>query len=135
LFKKNSEYNLKHCLVIDTEKYLFICQRYIELNPVRAGMVNKPVDYRWSSIHSNAFAKKATLWVPHPTYNLLGKSHIERAMRYRAMFERQIEAKALLQIRQTLNQGMVLGDNRFIKQIQMLSGVRTQLMKRGPRAK
>ena len=35
--------------VVDSERYFLVCQRYIELNPVRAGMVGAPGDFRWSS--------------------------------------------------------------------------------------
>lgn len=46
--------------LVQTEKYLLSCQRYIELNPVRAGMVRDPVDYRWSSYRANALGRTAT---------------------------------------------------------------------------
>ena len=40
--------------LIEADAYLLACQRYIELNPVRAGMVEAPADYRWSSYRANA---------------------------------------------------------------------------------
>ncbi len=45
--------------VIDSEAYLLTCMRYIELNPVRAGMVKAPSDYPWSSYGTNALGAPA----------------------------------------------------------------------------
>jgi REP-associated tyrosine transposase len=59
------EGRFKSC-VVDSEEYLLICQRYIELNPVRAGMVNSPCEYTWSSYKANGLGKPASLWTPHP---------------------------------------------------------------------
>lgn len=128
------EGRFKSC-VIDAEDYLFICQRYIELNPVRAKMVDKPEDYAWSSFKVNALGQKATLWTPHSSYQALGKSPTERANRYKAMFVWQLESVTLLKVRQSLNQGMVLGDCEFKQQIERLSGRRTIPLARGPRVK
>lgn len=50
------EGRFKSC-AIDAENYLLICQRYIELNPVRAGMVETPADYKWSSFRANGLGK------------------------------------------------------------------------------
>ena len=55
----------KSCLVQD-ESYLLVCQRYIELNPVRAGMVDFPAQYRWSSYRCNADGETALLITTHP---------------------------------------------------------------------
>jgi len=128
------EGRFKSC-VIDSDHYLFICQRYIEMNPVRAGMVEKPEDYKWTSFHSNALAKKTTLWTPHPLYESLGGSNTERAYRYRAMFDWKIEPDTLTNIRQSLNQGMVMGNKKFKHKIERLSGRRASLLPRGPAPK
>jgi putative transposase len=53
---------------IDSEHYLLSCYRYIELNPVRAGIVEKPEEYRWSSYRSNAYGEKNDLITPHELY-------------------------------------------------------------------
>lgn len=57
------EGRFKSC-VVDADDYLLICQRYIELNPVRAGMVGDPADYHWSSYRSNGLGKSSKLWTP-----------------------------------------------------------------------
>ena len=54
--------------LIDSERYLLTCSRYIELNPVRAGMVRVPEEYRWSSYHCNALGKLNPLIKPHHLY-------------------------------------------------------------------
>ncbi len=58
--------------VIQQEKYLFICQRYIEMNPVRANMVSHPENYNWSSYKSNAHGNGSKIITPHPLYKRLG---------------------------------------------------------------
>ena len=57
---------------IQEETYLLACQRYIELNPVRAGMVPHPAEYRWSSYRANAQGEADALLQPHPLYTALG---------------------------------------------------------------
>lgn len=76
------EGRFKSCLV-DAEDYLLACQRYIELNPVRAGMVAVPEGYTWSSYKANGFGKQMKLWTPHRVYLGLGATIRERAAAYR----------------------------------------------------
>ena len=57
--------------LVDSEFYLLTCMRYIEMNPVRAAMVNHPSEYRWSSYHSNAGGNRDTLLAMHPVYRRL----------------------------------------------------------------
>lgn len=74
----------KSCLV-QTSDYLLHCYRYIELNPVRAGMVNRPEDYVWSSYAANALGREAILRTPHSKYLNLGRTTEERQQAYRAI--------------------------------------------------
>src|SRR5690606_6226285 len=71
----------KSCLV-DTDRYLLTVIRYIELNPVRAGMVDKPEDYRWSSVHTHLGRACDPLLSPHPLYLALGHDPGQRAEAY-----------------------------------------------------
>jgi putative transposase len=71
------EGRFRSCLVGE-EDYLLGCQRYIELNPVRAGMVEHPGDYRWSSYGHNAQGSANALIRPHPLYTGLGRDAEER---------------------------------------------------------
>jgi putative transposase len=63
----------KACLV-GTARYLLRCYRYIELNPVRAAMVEQPGDYRWSSYGSNASGVFDPLVRSHSAYVALGQA-------------------------------------------------------------
>jgi putative transposase len=58
--------------LVQSEKYLLQVYQYIELNPVRAGMVNDPSDYSWSSYQINALGKHSQLMTYHPLYLSLG---------------------------------------------------------------
>jgi putative transposase len=64
--------------VVDADAYLLTCQRYIELNPVRAGMVACPEDYHWSSYRSNALGTSSRLISEHPVYLALEAAAAER---------------------------------------------------------
>ncbi|MDH5766346.1 MAG: transposase [Gammaproteobacteria bacterium] len=128
------EGRFKSCL-IEEDNYLLLCQRYIELNPVRANMIEHPADYRWSSFHANGYGQKAKLWTAHPLYLQLGKSVIERTKAYRELFVGHLDKSIINEIRDVSNQGMVLGSEQFKKQIEMLSGRRTSILKRGPKPK
>jgi putative transposase len=64
--------------LIDTEAYLLTCMRYIELNPVRAGIVAHPSEYPWLSYGYNALGESNNLVTPHPEYQHLGKNDEER---------------------------------------------------------
>lgn len=110
--------------LIDAEKYLLTCQRYIELNPVRAGMVDDPADYKWSSYQTNALGVESTLCTLHPIYLALGKTKMERLENYRYLFRSHIDSLLVANIRDSLNQGLVLGDQCFKDQVEMLTGKR-----------
>ena len=124
------EGRFKSCL-IQSEIYLLKCYRYIEMNPVRAGMVSDPADYFWSSYRSNAFGLESALCTPHEEYLKLGKSKEERLKRYRSLFQAHIEGNLLEQIRSSVNQGLALGNRRFKEEIELLYGRRVQPAKMG----
>ncbi len=128
------EGRFKSC-VVDAENYLLVCQRYIELNPVRAGMVASPAEYKWSSYQANGLGIPAAMWTAHPVYESLGSNNDQRAARYRGLFRGHIAPEQLIQIRQSVNQGMVLGNDKFREEIACLSGRRVNTIKRGPKPK
>ena len=99
--------------LIDSERYLLTCMRYIELNPVRAGMVAHPAAYPWSSYRYNALGHVDKLLVPHQEYRRLGKAQEERRSFYRQLFRIRIAEKTLDEIRRSTNKAWVLGDERF----------------------
>ena len=128
------EGRFKSC-VVDEENYFLICQRYIELNPVRANMVATPGDYKWSSYQANGLGKTIKLWTPHHVYHRLGASIDERTQAYRKMFFTHLDDTAVNEIRQTTQQGMVLGSKKFKEEVKRLSGRRVMPLKRGPKPK
>ena len=108
--------------VIQSKKYFLACQRYIEMNPVRAGMVNDPVEYAWSSYKAHAFGHKAKIWQPHPEYLALGDTERSRMSAYHQLFAHQQPENVVKNVRKALNSGLALGNKRFKKHIEKLSG-------------
>ena len=117
--------------LIDSEKYFLAVSRYIELNPVRAGMVKYPEDYPWSSYQKNAMGKSIELITPYTTYLLLGKTDKERQMRYIALFDPKIPDCTLIEIRDSINKSWVLGDGKFKQKIETQVGRRISPLPRG----
>jgi len=108
--------------LMDTEQYLLTCYRYIELNPVRAGMVGYPGDYRWSSFRCNAMGMPDALITPHEIYQALAPDAALRQQYYRALFDYLIDPRVIDGIREATNKGWVLGNDRFKEQIGVLLG-------------
>ena len=94
--------------LLDSDVYLLACYRYIEQNPVRAGMVVRPADYRWSSYRCNALGDRDALVSPHVLYERLGRTVKERCRASRALFERPTEEQAMIAIREATNKAWVL---------------------------
>jgi putative transposase len=124
------EGRFRSCLVQD-EKYLLQLYRYIELNPVRAGLVNDPADYSWSSYQCNGLGKVSKLLSPHLLYQSLGKTNDERYSAYRELFRYQVDGKLLEDIRNAANKGLVLGSEKFVEEVEALTGKQLKEGKRG----
>ena len=88
--------------VIDTDTYWFTCMRYVELNPVRAGLVSDPAEYRWSSHRSNALGVQDGLIAPHSLYASLGASAACRQQSWRELCREAISQEQLFEIREAL---------------------------------
>jgi len=117
--------------LIHAESYLLACQRYIELNPVRAGMVDDPAHYRWSSYRSHALGQGNDWLTPHPLYLSLGTGARQRQAAYRRLFRPELDAEAISDIRLALNQNQPLGNARFLSRIARLMGERREARPRG----
>lgn len=111
----------KSCLV-DSETYLLTCHRYIEMNPVRAGMVGCPRDYRWSSHLANATGAADPLLTPHPSYLALGAEPTTRQHVYRLLFDDALDDERAAEIRAYLQQQRALGSRRFQADIEEMLG-------------
>jgi len=117
------EGRFRSCLIHD-ETYLLACQRYIELNPVRAGMVSHPADYRWSSYRANAQGETDTLVKPHSLYEALGLDDASRQVAYRELFRYELEPGLVDAVRRATNGNFALGNERFAAQVSAALGRR-----------
>jgi len=117
--------------LIDTERYLLTCYRYIELNPVRAKMVTQPEMYPWSSFHCNALGFLDEMISPHSLYLALGSTDKKRQRVYSGLFQHSIEPEVLDSIRNATNNAWVLGDDYFKKEIENLLNRRAERMPKG----
>ena len=121
--------------IVDAENYLIACYRYIEMNPVRAGMVNRPEDYRWSSYQSNAGIRSHPLITPHPLYSSLGNDFQERCSNYQGLFLSRFDSGIQSKIDTSSQTSIPLGNDRFRENIEAALGRRTNTGKRGRPAK
>jgi putative transposase len=117
------EGRFRSCLV-QAEDYLLGCQRYIELNPVRAAIVPHPAEYRWSSYRVHAQGEESALLSPHAQYLALGASEAERHAAYRELFRYQIDPGLVDEIRASTNGGYALGHERFQREVAAVVGRR-----------
>lgn len=106
--------------LVQDDKYLLTCHRYIELNPVRAGMVQGPGEYPYSSYASNAMGRDDPLLTPHPTYRALHGDDEKRLLAYRALFQDELSEVVLERIREATEACLVLGNERFKDQIEKM---------------
>lgn len=116
---------------VDSEKYLLKCYRYIELNPVTANMVVRPEEYRWSSYGVNAWGDDPKIVTFHDEYLRLGSEVSERCRAYRELFRTHLSEEDLHLIRKSNHYCHPLGDNRFVEQIALKSGLPVGRMGRG----
>jgi len=106
------------CSLIDEESYFFTCLHYIEMNPVRAGIVDSPGVYNWSSYRVRAFGEKSPVLDLDPWYNSLGSNEQERQNRYRRFFQDSIPESTLEFIRETTNKGGLIGSSSFKERVE-----------------
>jgi len=113
--------------LIDSDAYLLTCMRYIEMNPVRAKLVEHPGAYPWSSYVANAHGDTNELIEPHPLYLDLDTTKEARLSAYRELFRAHMEEDILHDIRDSLNQELVLGRSEFKDKIEEVTERQTRL--------
>ena len=111
------EGRFKSCIAQE-ERYVLGCYRYIELNPVRAGMVEHPAEYRWSSYRVNAQREESDLLTPDRSYLSLGANAESRCSAYRKFFSDVLEPELVDQIRQATSGNYALGSEVSQSQIE-----------------
>ncbi len=110
---------VRSCLTRE-ESYVLACYRYIELNPVRAGIVAHPGEYRWSSYDVNAQQGASPFLVPHETYKRLGSNEEDRRLAYRELLRSDLEPEMVDRIRKATNGNYALGSERFAEEVALM---------------
>jgi putative transposase len=119
--------------ILEADNYLLACQRYIKPNPVRTGMVDSPVVYKCSSYHANGLGIAGMIHTPHPAYLLLGRDRQVRNKAYRELFKAHIDVDEIALFRDSTNKGLAIGNDRFKREVEQLTGLRVTERKRGPK--
>jgi putative transposase len=117
--------------LVDSDRYCLACYRYLELNPVRAGMVRHSADYPWSSYPCNTLGKTQTSITPHDCWLLLGEDDTARTEAYQALFKEASSETDIKHIRHCIKTGLPTGNDRFRREIETVLSVRVGHGKRG----
>ena len=104
--------------LIDGERYLLICSRYIEMNPVSANMVKHPSQYKWSSYMCNTHGVFNKLICHHEVYSRLGTNEDERQAAYASLFNDVVDENEFKIVRNAVRFSMPTGDSRFKAQVE-----------------
>jgi putative transposase len=104
--------------LVDSEAYLLTCMRYVELNPVRAGIVRHPKEFAWSSYRENARGSPAGVITPHDLYMRLGLAAEARGSAYQALVDSGVSEEDLIRIRTSARKCRALGDERFLAELE-----------------
>ena len=122
--------------LVDSERYLLTCYRYIEMNPVRAAMVEVPGDYRWSSHAHYAGIRQDRLVSPHALYWSLGNTPFAREAAYVELAQHGIGQGQQKSLTDSALKGWVLGEPEFVDNLQKQTSRRLIRTKAGrPRSK
>jgi len=116
---------------VESERYLLTLYRYIELNPVRAGLVRLPHHYRWSSFHHNALGAPLDFIAPHPMFTLLGASAEERAHAYLQYTSEVTGTEELKLIRESIDANAAMGSDGFVVDLETELGRKARVIPRG----
>ena len=98
----------RSCLAA-SERYVLACYRYIELNPVRAGITAHPREYPWSSYRCNAERRPSSFLSPHPAFLTLGSDPSRCRDAYRQLVEDPLDQQVIEEIRGASRTGRALG--------------------------
>ncbi len=119
------------CCMIERESYFLSCLRYIEMNPVRAGLVNSPELYQWSSYRARAFGEENSFLTLDSWYNNLSSSQQERELIYRRLFQESRFDRNWKLIRELTNRNGIAGNDEFREKIAEITGQDTDLRPAG----
>ena len=117
--------------VVDSERYFLVCARYIELNPVRAGLAVHPEDYRWSSYHHHVGIRPDPLIAEHALFWALGNTPFAREAAYRHLFDQAIPAAEVKVLTDATLKGWAIGSEQFKVSLEKQSYQRVRQARRG----
>jgi putative transposase len=118
--------------VVQSDTYLLACSRYIELNPVRAQMVARAEDYRWSSFALRLCDFSESTWLDEdPCFMELGPTEAKRRERYKSFIGMATPTNELQLIRGALQRGQLTGNMKFVDEIEKITGRRIHFRERG----
>ncbi len=117
--------------IVQSERYLLACMAYIDLNPVRAGMVAQALDYPWSSCAHHLGRRHDALLTPHALYWQLGNTPFAREAAYGELLQAGLSAQQEASLRSSLLSGWALGEGDFIAALQKHTGRRVSKGKPG----
>ena len=121
--------------IAESARYVLACYRYIELNPVRARMVDHPSGYLWSSYAINSGMCSDPLIAPHSEYTALASEAESRFMAYRRLIDENLDPALQQAIREATNSGYPLASDGFKAKVLAPLGWRLEPGKPGPRAR
>lgn len=117
--------------IVESESYFISCMRYIELNPVRAKMVQCPADYPWSSYHANGKGKSNSILTEHKIYSCLAVSRDDRLKTYNDLLDIELDRQTLSNIRNSIQSGTPMGSETFKKNVEKILNCHTGYVKPG----
>lgn len=112
------------CSPIESDAYLLACARYIDLNPVRARIVEQPEEYAWSSFRARTGLSVCPWLDPDPCFLALGPTGEQRQQRYREFVMRGIPKLELDFLRTAVTRNQLTGSDAFSLEIEQLTGAR-----------
>jgi len=104
------EGRFRTALIVD-ERYWLTCLRYVEMNPVRAGIVGSPDSYRWSSYRTHAFGERDPVISPHAVFDGLATRADQRQEVWRRMCAPPVQIEQLAALRKSIRDGIVIGES------------------------
>jgi putative transposase len=104
--------------LIQAERHLLACMAYIDLNPVRAGLVAEPADYPWSSHHHHIGRRVDKLITPHPLYWELGNTPFAREAAYTELVRNGVRADQQQALTDATLKGWALGEADYVADLQ-----------------
>lgn len=102
-------------IIVSKDDYLLACGSYVELNPVRAKIVEDPKDYRWSSYKFYAYGSRNPIVDEHPIYQSLSEDDAERRKKYREFVKGMLKEKKAM--KGEMDRRMIYGSGEFIKRL------------------